>query len=100
MGRRPLSRIYTGKPGRPVAVESQVVTELSEAMLALLDARGVVACGFPKTTLRRVYRDVAKVVVGRLRQNDLHVVPGAIVRELALFTGEAGPMEPHGEIQS
>lgn len=61
---RPLTTLHDGKRGRPQRVRSKVVTLIGAAGLAALE------------------------------REDLHVVPGKILRELALVIGEPAPKEP------
>ncbi len=59
--RRPCSTITTGKPGRPKSIRRKAESLIGTAGLAALEAA------------------------------DLHIVPGSILRELAIITGEAAP---------
>lgn len=60
--RRPCSTITTGKPGRPKSIRRKAAGLIGSAGLAALESA------------------------------DLHIVPGSILRELAIITGEAAPL--------
>lgn len=60
---KPLTTILTGKPGRPAHVSRRAAKLIGNANVAALRAAG------------------------------LHIVPGRILRELAIIVGEAGPCE-------
>lgn len=59
---RQCSTITTGKPGRPKSIRRKAAGLIGSAGLAALESA------------------------------DLHIVPGSILRELAIITGEAAPL--------
>lgn len=93
--KRPLSTIATGKPGRPAGTRQAAARRLAEFLLAQLVAEGLVPAAVPivsmRATLLRISNDGIRMLA---EYRDLHVVPGGILRELALIVGEAAPAEP------
>jgi hypothetical protein len=94
--KRPVTRIDKGgKPGRPAEVRNVATREIAAVILDRLVAEGIIAPKVALAGLRPALDRLAVAVLQALRERrDLHVVPGRIMRELALLAGEIAPHEP------
>lgn len=90
----PIGTIDTGEPGRPASVKRTAERLIGSLISVALESTGIVPCAVPKKTVRTVSREIAERVLADLIANDLHIVPGKIVRDLALLVGRDAVDKP------
>lgn len=86
--RAPLSRLYTGKPGRPLQVRNLARNLIRETVVKLLVEFGIVPTAVTAAKVDDCAKWIATESIDKLTAHDLRIVPGAVARELALFVGE------------
>lgn len=95
MTTKPLTTIdRDGRPGRPAKVRNVARKRIAEAMAAHLVTAGLIPSGFTKKKIEAACLEVGENVLQSLADHDLHLIHGAIIRELALIVGEAAPTQP------
>jgi len=87
--RAPVSRIYTGKRGRPKIVRSTARTVIAEHIQDYLELSGLFFRMAPVSKRRAFCRDIAQGVLVALETRGLCVIPDSLKREFALLAGEA-----------
>lgn len=94
--KRPVTRIdRNGKPGRPAEVRNIARRTIADMMRSGLIAYELLPAAIPLSVTNAALSNIAADVLRALSETrDLHVVPGRIMRELALLAGEAAPPEP------
>ena len=88
---RPLTTIDRKKRGRPPSVEKLAIREMAQVIADSLLMSGMVSGLVPVSSIKRHSKEIAGMCVRTLNDRDLFLMPGQIVRELALIVGEAAP---------
>jgi hypothetical protein len=89
-----------GKPGRPATVRRTAERLIAECLRVHLDSSALVPCAMPKKVVQSVCSRIAASIIRDLQESDLHLVPGAIARELILLVGRGAVTPSHEKTES